>query len=95
MTMTDKLWIGWLYGNEEDRDYFHSLGVKGPMVFDATDNSRCNTVAARKKAGIFGHCWADDATMKRLWAEYPAFFESFSLVEGEELKRYLAGHADA
>jgi len=90
--MTDPLWIGWLYGNEEDREFLQSLGVKGLMVYRAGDNLRSCTIAAREKGGIFEHCWADDETLARLREEYPAFFESFSLVGGVELKRYMAEH---
>ena len=90
--MMKELWIGWLYGNEEDKKWFESLGVHGPMGYRKCDNSHSSTPAARTKAGIFEHCWADQDTLERLRAEYPAFYDSFSKVTGQDLKIYMREH---
>ena len=77
------IYMGWIYGDPEDRATLENLGVEGEMIWRAHDNSGSLTVAARTKLGIFEHCECSLETLDRLEKEYPAFWRG-SFTETDE-----------
>ena len=62
-----KLYVGWLFGNESERQVLVSLGVKGPMRWKP---DRGDLAIALGVTGIFECCFCDKRTMKKLENEY-------------------------
>jgi hypothetical protein len=79
----DALWVGWLFGDEEDREALEALGVEGPMLWRPSDNSG-------EKGGVFEHCWVRPEAYDILVEGWPAFAATFSLLQGKDLNEYQA-----
>jgi hypothetical protein len=65
--------VGWIYGNPDDRDILIELGVTGEMIYHASDNSNVLTIGAHKKSGYFSHCIITKEVAITLKANYPTF----------------------
>lgn len=61
--MTDKVYSGWLPGNEEDRDALRAIGIFGPMVWRKSDLGINRYVG---KSGNFEHCLCYESALDRL-----------------------------
>lgn len=83
--MTDKLtqlvfpiYIGWIYGNSDDRTILEKLGVKGEMIW-----------SSRTTKGIFAHCECTKGILGRLEKSYPAFWRgSFTKTDERAYREY-------
>jgi len=83
------IYIGWIYGDPEDRETLKGLGVKGHMLWRASNNSGSLTVGASLKRGIFTHCECAVETLDRLEKMYPVFCrDSFTRTDKKAYREY-------
>lgn len=85
--MSFLVYIGWIYGDSEDRAILKRLGVKGEMIW--SERTFANHATVGRKRGIIEHCECTEKILDRLEQEYTAFCrDSFTKTDEREYRKY-------